>query len=191
MKKIIIAIAVAAAIGGLAYLLVRRDKTEEVTVSPARMVSLESLTELCTTEIYAEVPLRDTINNKVIFAIQKQRGQITFDLEKLTFDPEADTIRVTLPPPTITLNESTERNSWEVIDTKAIGRNAMFRSDKFTVEEENAAKARAAGKTITQLRRNGTVTRAEEEAARSLRTFLEMVYRKPVEIVQERQTNVK
>lgn len=191
MKKIIIAIAVAAAIGGMAYLLVRRDKTEEVTVSPARMVSLESLTELCTTEIYAEVPLRDTINNKVIFAIQKQRGQITFDLEKLTFDPEADTIRVTLPPPTITLNESTERNSWEVIDTKAIGRNAMFRSDKFTVEEENAAKARAAGKTITQLRRNGTVLRAEEEAARSLRTFLEMVYRKPVEIVQERQTNVK
>lgn len=186
MKKIIIAIIAAAAIGGLVYWLLSRGKTEEITVTPGQLVSLESMAELCTTEIFAEVPVTDTINNKMIFAIQKQRGQITFNLENLTFDPMADTIRVTLPPPTITLNESTERNSWEVIDTKAVGRNAMFRSGKFTVEEENAAKARAKKKTLALLKRNGTIKRAEEEAARSLQTFLETIYRKPVEIVQER-----
>lgn len=189
-KSPIISIIILAAIGAVLFLLLNREE-EEITISPGQLVSLESMAELCTTEILAEVPVRDTINHKEIFAIQKQRGQITFDLEKITFDPTADTIRVTLPAPTITINESTERNSWEVIDTKAVGKNALFRSDKFTVEEENAAKARAKKRTLALLKRNGTIRRAEEEAAASLKTFLETIYRKPVEIIQEKQISVK
>ena len=186
MKKIIITIAAIAAIALVIFFILKKGKKDEITVNPGQMVSLQTMAELCTTEIMAEVPVRDTINSKEIFAIQKQRGQITFNLEKITIDPTADTIRIVLPPAQITLNESTDRNAWEVVDTKAVGRNALFRSDKFTVEEENAAKARAKKKTIALLRRNGTVRRAEEDAAQSLKTFLETLYRKPVEITQDK-----
>lgn len=172
-------------VAAVVYVISLDKKTDDVSVEPGQIASLKTMSQLCTTEIYAEVPVLDTINGKVMFAIQKQRGAITFDLDQLSIDSSADTIMVNLPRETITINESTEPKSWEVIDTKAVGRLSMLRSDKFTVEEENAVKARQKKKSIRLLYQNGTVKRARADAATSLQKFLEAVYRKPVIVVYE------
>ena len=115
-----------------------------------------------------------------MFAIQKQRGSISFDLENLKIDADGDTVKITLSPEIVELYEATEPNSWEVIDTKAIGRLAVFRSDRFSDTEENALKARIQEKSKRQLYRNGTVRRARAEGAQNLRSLMEQLYRKPV-----------
>ena len=99
------------------------------------------MVQLCAIDIYSEVPILDTINNKVMFAVQKQKGSVSFDLENMQMDDNGDTVKIVLSPEIVDLYEATEDNSWEVIDTKAIGRMSMFKSDKFTDEEENALKA--------------------------------------------------
>ena len=124
----------------------------------------------------------DTINDKVMFAIQKQKGSVSFDLEKLQVNADGDTVIITLAPEIVELYEATDKNSWEVIDTKAIGRMAMFRSDKFTIEEENAVKVKIKEKSTQLLYRNGTIERARAEGARNLQSLMEMVYDKPVRV---------
>lgn len=163
-----------------AYIYQQREQQEEVTVEPAKIASLKTMAQLCVVDIYSEVPILDTINSKVIFAVQKQRGSISFDLENLEIDAEGDTVRLALPREIIELRESTEPNAWEVIDTKSVGPMAILRSNKFTVEEENAAKAHARSKSIKLLYQNGTVRKARADAVKSLKNMLELTYRKPV-----------
>lgn len=153
-----------------------------IDVDKAKVSRIETMARLCTVDIYSEVPVLDTINGKVMFAIQKQKGSVSFDLEKLKVDADGDTVKITLPPETVELYEATDKNSWEVIDTKAIGRMAMFRSDKFTIAEENAVKAKIKGKSTKLLYRNGTIERARAEGARNLQALMEMVYDKPVRV---------
>ena len=131
------------------------------------------MARLCAIDIYSEVPVLDTINGKVIFAVQKQAGSISFDMDNLSIDDSGDTIRAILPREIIDLHEATEKNSWEVIDTKAIGPLALVRSDKFTLREENLVKSRVRAKSIRLLYTNGTVRKAREEGARELRRLLE------------------
>lgn len=153
---------------------------EEITVEAGKINTLKSMAQLCSVEIYNEASVLDTVNNKVMFAIQRQRGSISFDLEKLRADTVGDTVRLTLPPEIISIYESTEPNSWEVIDTKAVGPMSILRNGKFTVEEENAVKARFKKKSMKMLYTNGTVRRARAEAAKTLQGLMESVYRQPV-----------
>lgn len=157
-----------------------RPKEAKIEVSAGRVSDIESMVRLCSVEIYSEVPVLDTIHDKVLFAIQKQRGSISFDLSDLKADTAADTIRVVLPREIIDLYEATDDNSWQVIDTKAIGKLAVFRSDRLNLQEENAVKAKVKEKSIRYLRENGTVARARKQAAGNLRLFLEKIYRRPV-----------
>lgn len=154
--------------------------TERLEIAPARIADIKELARLCAIDIYTEMPVLDTVNNKVMFAVQKQTGSISFDMENLKPDDSGDTVRVTLPPEIVELYEATSRNSWEVIDTKAIGPMAMLRSDKFTLQEENVVKSHIRQKSIKLLYTNGTVRKAREEGAAELKRFLEMAYRKPV-----------
>lgn len=154
--------------------------TERIEIAPARIADIKELARLCAIDIYTEMPVLDTVNNKVMFAVQKQTGSISFDMENLNPDDSGDTVRVTLPPEIVELYEATSRNAWEVIDTKAIGPMAMLRSDKFSLQEENVVKSRVRQKSIKQLYTNGTVHRAREEGAIELKRLLEMAYRKPV-----------
>lgn len=184
MKRIItllLVIAALAAIGAAIYLRMPPER-KEIEVSEGRISDLQTMVRLCSTEIYNEVPVLDTINNKVIFAVQKQRGSISFDLENLQADTSGDTVRITLPREIVELREATDRNSWEVIDTKAIGPLAIFHSDKLTVEEENAVKARQKKASKERLYRNGTIRRARREAAENLRRLAEHLYRKPTTV---------
>ena len=50
----------------------------------------------------------DTINNKVMFAVQKQKGSISFDIENMQVDAEGDTVKITLSPEIVDLYEARE-----------------------------------------------------------------------------------
>lgn len=175
-----VVIAVLAA--GLYLYFILSSPKKTIDVDKAKVSRIETMARLCTVDIHSEVPVLDTINDKVMFAIQKQKGSVSFDLEKLVVDADGDTVQITLPPEIVELYEATDKNSWEVIDTKAIGRMAMFRSDKFTIEEENAVKSKIKEKSTKLLYRNGTIERARAEGARNLQSLMEMVYDKPVRV---------
>ncbi|MDE6294569.1 MAG: hypothetical protein K2M03_00730 [Muribaculaceae bacterium] len=170
-------IAVAAVLG---YLFLKPRNTIEVR--KGEINNVEVMVRLCTVEIYNEVPILDTIHDKVIFAIQKQRGQISFDMEHLQLDDTGDTVRIILPPEIVELYESTDDNSWEVIDTKSIGPLSMFRSDRMTLDDENAVKDRIKAKSIRYLYRNGTIERARKEGASDMELLMQQIYRKPVKV---------
>lgn len=173
------------AVGGFAlwYFFTAKDKTEEIVTLPANAADPVEMARMCAVEIYREMPVLDTLNNKVLFAVQKQTGSISFDFDNLRIDETNDTVRVFLPKEVIDIRESTEPGSWQVIDTKAIGALALLRSDKFTLEEENVIKRRTHRKSIQRLYKNGTVAKARKQAAENLCRLLEPIYRKPVIVI--------
>lgn len=156
---------------------------ETVTVSPGKISRIESFVRLCAIDVYSEVPVLDTVNNKVMFGIQKQRGSISFDVDSVSVSEVGDTLTVILPRERIELYEATDDNAWEVIDTKAIGPVALLRSDKFTVEEENEVKSHIREASVRRLYSDGTVSRARAEGAANLKRLLENVYRRPVTVI--------
>ncbi len=180
--KILILIAIVAIIAAALFYFTHKSDKADIEVRKGDISRIEAMVQLCALDIYSEVPVLDTINDKVMFAVQKQRGSISFDLENLDTDMSGDTIRITLPPEIIELHEATDKNSWEVIDTKAIGPLAFLRSDKMTVEEENAIKANIERRSKRLLYRNGTVKRARSEGAATLQSLMEKAYRKPVKV---------
>ena len=153
-----------------------------IDVSKGKISKVETMAQLCAIDIYTEMPVLDTINNKVMFAVQKQKGSVSFDLENMEMNVDGDTVKITLSPEIVELYEATEDNSWEVIDTKAIGKMSMLRSDQFTDEEENALKAKIKRNSKKLLYENGTIERARAEGAANLQMLMEKVYRKPVKV---------
>lgn len=174
----VLILAIAAFLGWLLYKNFQRP--EEIEVLPSRPGDVKEMVRLCSMEIYYEVPVLDTVNNKVIFAVQKQNGSISFDLEHLIVDSTGDTIKIKLPREIVEVYESTERNAWQVIDTKAIGPMAMLRSDNISSEEENRVKAKLKVNSIKHLYSNGTVRKARKDAVMNLTRLMETAYRKPV-----------
>lgn len=188
IRNILITLLLLGAAGGILYLRLRpKEKKEEIRIEEARVVDLRPIAELCTMEIYREVMVEDTINRKVIYGIQKQQGSITFDLESLpasvkvarsTADSLAtDTLRLRLPKETVSILESTDADSWKVIDTKSL---SLFGSSKMTSDEENRAKRKAIERTRRSLYHDGTVERARREAASTLREMAERLTGRPV-----------
>lgn len=174
----VIILAVLAFIGWQVYRYFQRP--EEIEVFPSRPGDVKEMVRLCSMEIYNEVPMHDTVNFKVMFAVQKQSGSITFDIDNLTVDDSGDTIRIQLPREIVQVYESSEKDAWQVIDTKAIGPMAFLRTDKFTIEEENRVKAKLKANSIKRLYANGTVRQARKDAVENLTRLMEAAYRKPV-----------
>ena len=179
---IIIAVAVIAIVAIVLYFSTTTPN-KTIDVRKGQISNVATMAQLCAIDIYSEVPILDTINNKVMFAVQKQKGSISFDLENMQMDAEGDTVKITLSPEIVDLYEATEDNSWEVIDTKAIGKMALLRSDKFTDEEENALKAKIKRNSKKLLYKNGTIERARAEGSKNLQVLMEKVYKKPVLVV--------
>ena len=182
MKKnltiIILAILLTGALTLIIWLIARpSDKTPEVTTTPARIVDVKAVARLVSMDISREETVVDTVGSKVICAIAKLRGQITFDLDSLTTDTGADTVRLVLPSENIELHEAVDRGSWQVVDTRSL---KFFGSSKLTVNEENAVKQGVIAKARTRLYRDGTVARARKEAASNLSQTLSMMLRRPV-----------
>ena len=182
-KKLILIAVVAIAVIAIGLYFSFASPKKSIDVSKGQISKVETMAQLCAIDIYSEVPILDTINNKVMFAVQKQKGSVSFDLENMQMDSDGDTVKIVLSPEIVDLYEATEDNSWEVIDTKAIGTMSMFKSDKFTDEEENAIKANIKKNSKKLLYHNGTIERARAEGARNLQTLMEKVYQKPVKVV--------
>ncbi len=187
IKNYIIAALLVIVAAGAAWFLLQ-PKESSITVDPGRANVAETMARLCTVDIYSEVPVLDTINDKVIFAVQKQTGSVSFDLEKMAVDTTGDTVRIILPPEIVELYEATEKDSWKVIDTKNIGRFGAFRSSRLSDAEENAVKSRIKKNSLRMLYDKGVIRRAREEGSRSLREMLEMVYRRPVIVTDTQAT---
>lgn len=180
--KYIIVIVLAAIVAAIVYFSLRSPEKKSIDISNARINDVEIMARLCVVDIYSEVPVLDTINKKVIFGIQKQNGSVSFDMEKMEIDTVGDTVRITLPPEIVELYESTEPNSWEVIDTKNIGFLGALRSNKLTNEEDNMVKAKIKSNSKKRLYDTGVVRRARSEAARNLENMMTNIYRKPVKV---------
>ncbi len=186
MKKFIIAkIAIIAAVACLlvaaGVYMVHKVKTADpektYEVAEGKVADLRQLAEICTVDIYSEVPVLDTVNQKVLFGIQKQRGSVSFDLEKLQVNADGDTVRVVLSPEIVELYESTDSNSWEVVDTKSL---RLLGNGRLTAEEDNLVKSHIRAKSIRELYRNGTIRRARAEACTNLQSLYSRIYRRPV-----------
>ena len=182
-KKLIQIAVVAIAVIAIGLYFSFASPKKSIDVSKGQISKVETMAQLCAIDIYSEVPVLDTINNKVIFAVQKQKGSVSFDLENMQMDSDGDTVKIVLSPEIVDIYEATEDNSGEVIDTKAIGTMSMFKSDKFTDEEENAIKANIKKNSKKLLYHNGTIERARAEGARNLQTLMEKVYNKPVKVI--------
>ncbi len=179
ISKIIIAAIVV--VGVVACLYFYFDKPNySIDVSKGKINKVETMAQLCAIDIYNEIPILDTINDKVICAIQKQKGSVSFDLENMKIDTKGDTVKIVLSPEIVEIFEATEDNSWEVIDTKAIGNFSTFRSSRLTEGEENAIKANIKQNSKKILYHNGTIERARAEGSKNLQMLMEKVYRKPV-----------
>ena len=155
---------------------------KSIEVGKGQISDIKTMVQLCTVDLYNEVPVLDTINNKVLFAIQKQRGSVSFDIENMQVNSDGDTVRVVLSPEIVEINEATEDNSWQVIDTRNISLNGynLFASDKLTDEEENQLKANIKANSNKILYHNGTIERARAEGVKNLQSLMTKVYHKPV-----------
>lgn len=179
--KYIIPLILAAAIAFLGWQLYRyMQRPEEIEVLPSKPGDVKEMARLCSMEIYNEMSVLDTVNSKIIFAVQKQSGSISFDMENLQVDDSGDTVKIILPREIVDIYESDEKNAWEVIDTKAIGPMAFLRSNKLSSAEENRVKSKLKSKAIRRLYSNGTVKQARKDAVENLTPMMEGVYRKPV-----------
>ena len=172
-----IAVVVITIVAVIAVYCLFAPKGNDIEVSKGKIKNVESLVQLCTVDFYNEVPVKDTVNFKMLFGIQKQQGSISFDIDRLEIDAEGDTVRIILPPEIIEIMESTEKDSWQVVDTKGL---TILTRDKLTDEEENMIKSHIRQKSIRRLYQNGTVRRARAEAVRNLTSLMEKIYRKPV-----------
>lgn len=172
-----IAVVLIAAIVAVVIYFAFAPKDNDIVVSKGRIRNVESLVQLCAVDFYYEVPVKDTVNLKMLFGVQKQQGSISFDVGNLKIDAEGDTVRITLPPEIIELRESTEKDSWQVIDTKGL---TLLTRDKLTDAEENQIKSHIKEKSIRRLYQNGTVRRARAEAVGNLTSLMEKIYRKPM-----------
>lgn len=180
IKLLLWLVIVAALTVGAVYVwrsITRTDSGPEVYVRPAVIRDVREMARLCTVEIYSELPVQDTIDNKVIVAVQKQHGTVSFDIDRLDIEDSADTIRTTLPPEIVELYETTDENAYTVIDTKGIG---LLVTDRLTNDQDNRFKQRLKRRSIERLYRDGVIANARKEARRQLAQLLSNAYRRTV-----------
>ena len=186
MKKLIKTIfllMVVAAVGLVVLKAVRRQDKPSAEVSEGQITDVKTMARLCTIELRNEVPVQDTINNKLVVAIQKQKTTVSFDVEALQVDTAGENIKVILPPEIIEIEEDASMdNAWVPIDVKILERSivAFFMPEEIDDKEEKALKKKILKKSRKLLYASGKVERARKDAAIYLKELMEMVYDKPV-----------
>lgn len=186
IRQITVVVAVIAAIaaaGGAVWWFLLREKEPPIVTFRASAGEAATMARLCSVEIYNEATLLDTINSKMLFAIQKQRGRISFDIDSLQVASRGDTLIVNLPPERVDLYEDTGENSWVVVDSKNIAPLGFMLPDRLSLAEENALKRKFRARSIDKLYATGVVRRARNEASENLRLFLQTLWSRPVEVI--------
>lgn len=153
------------------------EEPSRVTMRQAKVSELREMAQLCTLDIYEEVPVRASIGKRHLFAKVTLEGSVYFDLEKIEQREMGDTLVVTLPKPTVEIQESTEKDAYSVIDT---WNDNFLASSNFTTAEENSIKGRVKRGAIAMIERKGYVARAESEAVENMKRLLTTLLQRPV-----------
>lgn len=173
---LIAAIIIAAAAAGIAWRYMSTGD-ESPDIREATVSEIKSMVSLCSMDIYRETPIKAHIGSRHIFARITLQGSVTFDIEHLTIDSAGDTLRVELPPENVEIFESTDKNSYVVIDT---WNDRTTGSAHFTVAEENKIKEQVKKNAVKNLYRNGFIRQARAEATANLSRMLSAVTGKRV-----------
>ncbi len=180
-KKIFPIIAAAILLGGILLIVSLNRKSSrqsgDLTIDGAIVKEVESMVRLCSMDIYEETPVKATIGNRHLFGRITLKGSITFDLERIVLKMSGDTLRVQLPPEKVEILESTDKDSYIVIDT---WNDRFMGSGCFTTAEENKIKEKVKQNAIKSIYRKGYVKRARAEAAENLAAMLSALTSKPV-----------
>ena len=180
-KKIFPIIAAATLLGGILLIVSLNRKSSrqsgDLTIDGAMVKEVESMVRLCSMDIYEETPVKATIGNRHLFGHITLKGSITFDLERIALKMSGDTLRVQLPPEKVEILESTDKDSYIVIDT---WNDRFMGSGSFTTAEENKIKEKVKQNAIKSIYRKGYVKRARAEAAENLTAMLSALTSKPV-----------
>lgn len=180
-KKIFPIIAAAILLGGILLIVSLNRKSSrqsgDLTIDGAIVKEVESMVRLCSMDIYEETPVKATIGNRHLFGRITLKGSITFDLERIALKMSGDTLRVQLPPEKVEILESTDKDSYIVID---IWNDRFMGSGSFTTAEENKIKEKVKQNAIKSIYRKGYVKRARAEAAENLTAMLSALTSKPV-----------
>lgn len=180
-KKIFPIIAAAILLGGILLIVSLNRKSSrqsgDLTIDGAMVKEVESMVRLCSMDIYEETPVKATIGNRHLFGRITLKGSITFDLERIVLKMSGDTLRVQLPPEKVEILESTDKDSYIVIDT---WNDRFMGSGCFTTAEENKIKEKVKQNAIKSIYRKGYVKRARAEAAENLAAMLSALTSKPV-----------
>lgn len=180
-KKIFPIIAAAILLGGILLIVSLNRKSSQqsgdITIDGAMVKEVESMVRLCSMDIYEETPVKATIGNRHLFGRITIKGSITFDLERIVLKMSGDTLRVQLPPEKVEILESTDKDSYIVIDT---WNDRFMGSGSFTTAEENKIKEKVKQNAIKSIYRKGYVKRARAEAAENLTAMLSALTSKPV-----------
>lgn len=183
----LVLLAVIAAAGAAIYLTRStggKIETTRQSIDPAMVKNITGMVRLCSLEIYEETGINDTINGKGLFAIQRLRGEVTFDVENMKVDSiTPDSIVVHLPRERVELLESTERDSYRVVDVWNVA-NPLW-SAQLTTAEENIIKSRAAARSRRLAYERGYVARARANAVESLRKTYSLLPEVKVTIVDD------
>lgn len=174
---ILLVIAVGAAAAGIWFFNRPAATAERTTIHPATINEIRPMVQLATIEIYRELPVKAQIGKRHLVARQIVEGSISFDLEKIGLRQQGDTTVVLLPKETITLRESTEPGSYQVIDTwneKFLG------STNFTIAEENDIKTKSLTQFKKSLYKGRYVDEARAAACRNITGLLSAVTNGPV-----------
>lgn len=139
-------------------------------MSQARVKSITDMVRLCSMTVDMETGIKDTINGKGIYARERLRGTIGFDLDKLVMEQRGDTTYITMPPARIDLHESSAPGAYEVLDAWD-ARNPIF-SRTLTTAEENLLKSRWQRRFIDKVYAKGYVDHARSNAIATLSSML-------------------
>lgn len=156
-------------IGAIAAWWILQPGRESDTMRRTMISQVTPMVQLCTLDIYEDMPIRGSVGSKHIFALVTLNGSVSFDLEKMEFFERGDTLFVTLPPETVEIYESTDPASYRVIDT---WNDNLLGSGTFTTAEENAVKAKVRDNFRHRIYARGYVCRARAQAVSNLSAML-------------------
>lgn len=173
----IIILAVLAVGGYFAYQWYDAPEVNRVKVEEGKITDVAPMLRLCSVEIYDEIPVKGQIGSRHLVAKASMKGSISFDLDSVQMTESADTLLLTLPREIVEVFESTEPDSYVVIDNWS---DDLFGSGNFTTAEENSIKKRAKDTYRAGIYKRGLVKRARKEASDNLSAMLSAMTGKTV-----------
>lgn len=153
------------------------EGADNVTINPAQVREIKQMASQCSMEVYDDVPIRASIGSRHMFARMSVKGSVNFNLDNADISLSGDTIFVKLPKEKIRVLESTDPDSYQVIDT---WNTKLLGSDNFTADEENKIKEKIRQAWVKRIYANGTVRRARKEAKSNLQTLLQTAFGRTV-----------